>query len=216
VSSCCDPQGHEAIFDGRFARSGAARYRRRGLTAAERQIVGFLADRGLPGATVLEIGGGIGEIQLELLKLGAAHVTNVELVDSYESEAARLLQAQGLTDRATRQRLDFALQADLVEPADIVVLHRVVCCYLDYQALLQAAAGHARRLLVFTHPPRNPATRGLVWLQNLLFRATGHTFSTYLHPPGDMLATLTGRGLTPTYRQRGLIWRVVGLERSAA
>ena len=163
---------------------------------------------------MLEIGGGVGEIQIELLKRGAAHATNVELVDSYEPEAARLLHAEGLTERATRYRLDFATHPDSVEPADIVVLHRVVCCYPDHQALLTAAADHARRLLVFTHPPRDPASRLFVAIQNQAFRATGHTFSTHLHPPGDMLTTLTNQGLKPTYRRRGLIWRVVGMERS--
>ena len=34
-------------------------------------MVEFLESRGIDGATVLEIGGGIGEIQLELLKRGA-------------------------------------------------------------------------------------------------------------------------------------------------
>lgn len=215
MSSCCSPQGHDAIFDDRFARSVADRYRQRGLTTAERQIVGFLTAVGVRGATVLEIGGGVGQLQLELLKLGAAHATNVELVDSYEPEAARLLDAAGLAGRSTRHQLDFAAHPDRVDLADIVVLHRVVCCYPDQQALLRAAADHARRLLVFTHPPRNPATRLFVWLQNQGFRASGHTFSTHLHRPGDMLATLTGQGLIPTFRHRGLIWRVVGLERPA-
>lgn len=214
MSSCCSPQGHEAIFDDRFARSVADRYRRRGLTTAERHIVGFLTARGLAGATVLEIGGGVGEIQIELLKRGAARVTNVELVDSYEPEAARLLAVEGLTDRASRRRLDFAVHPDLVEPADIVVLHRVVCCYPDYQALLTAAADHTRGLLVFTHPPRSLLSRLFVGLQNHSFQATGHSFSTHLHRPDDMLATLTNHGLVPTYRHRGLIWQVVGLERS--
>jgi magnesium-protoporphyrin O-methyltransferase len=206
--------GHEEIFDRRFARSVAARYRRHGLTAAEQQIVRFLAGRGLKGATVLEIGGGVGEIQLELLRLGATHVTNVELVDSYEPEAAGLLHAEGLTPQATRLQLDFAVQADQVEPADMVVLHRVVCCYPDHQALLGAAADHAHQLLVFTHPPRNLASRLLVWIQNWAFRATGHTFSTHLHPPADKLAILTNQGLQPIYRHRGPIWQVVGLQRS--
>ena len=44
------------------------------------------------------------------------------------------------------------------EPADVVVLHRVVCCYPDYQRLLGAAASHAGRLLVFSHPPPTPPT----------------------------------------------------------
>ena len=46
---------------------------------------------GLEGATVLEIGGGVGEIQIELLKSGAARAVNLELSPAYEAEATELL-----------------------------------------------------------------------------------------------------------------------------
>jgi hypothetical protein len=48
---------------------------------------------------------------------------------------------------------------EAVEPADMVVLHRVVCGYPDYERLLGAAADHARRALVFSYPPRNAPSR---------------------------------------------------------
>jgi hypothetical protein len=36
-------------------------------------MIEFLDQRGIEGATVLEVGGGVGEIQIELLKRGAMH-----------------------------------------------------------------------------------------------------------------------------------------------
>ena len=57
----------------------AARYRKRGLDKTARRMVDLLAERGVQGSTVLEIGGGVGEIQLELLRRGAASATNLEL-----------------------------------------------------------------------------------------------------------------------------------------
>ena len=67
------------MFDVRFAKRMAARYRKKGLDKTARQMVELLAERGVQGATVLEIGGGVREIQLELLRLGAASATNLEL-----------------------------------------------------------------------------------------------------------------------------------------
>jgi hypothetical protein len=46
------------------------------------------------GATVLEVGGGVGEIQIELLQAGAAQAQNLELSPAYEHEA-RSLAGQG-------------------------------------------------------------------------------------------------------------------------
>ncbi len=213
VGNCCDPRGCDDFFGGGFARRMAARYRKRGLDRTSRRMVAFLDARGLAGRTVMEIGGGIGEIQIELLKHGAERTVNLELVSAYDGEARRLLAEQGLEDRAERRLHDIAVDPDGVEPADVVVLHRVVCCYPDYERLLGAAADHARRLLVFSHPPRNLVSRALVTVQNLFFRLRGSEFRTFTHPPAAMLAVLEARGLQPRYSHRGLVWQVAGLER---
>ena len=118
-------------------------------------MVDLLAEAGVDGATVLEIGGGVGEIEIELLERGAASATGLELSPAYDADAARLLAEKGLGRAVRRRLLDLAAEPDAVEPADVVVLHRVVCCYPDYARLLSAAAGDARRQLVFSHPPRN-------------------------------------------------------------
>jgi hypothetical protein len=144
----------------------ANRYRKRGLDRAARRMVEFLEEHGLEGSTVLDVGGGVGEIEIELLKLGAAHAVNLELCSAYDTEAAQLLSEAGLEQRVERCVHDIAVDPAGVEAADVVVLHRVVCCYPDYERLLGAAAEHARRLLVFSHPPRNMVSRLLFTCQN--------------------------------------------------
>jgi magnesium-protoporphyrin O-methyltransferase len=176
-------------------------------------MVSFLEQRGIDGATVLEIGGGVGEIHIELLKRGAAHALNLELSPAYDVEAERLLRAQGLEERVERRLHDVAADPTEVEPADVVVLHRVVCCYPDYERLLAAAAGRARRLLVFSYPPRNPASRGVVACQNLLFRLLRKEFRTFAHPPAAMLGVLAEHGLRRTFEHHSRVWQVAGLER---
>jgi 16S rRNA G966 N2-methylase RsmD len=91
MGDCCDPQGYQATFSDRFAR----RYRRRGPNRTQKRLIGFLAARGIDGASILEIGGGVGEIQVELLRRGASSVTNLEISTSYEQEARDLLEAPG-------------------------------------------------------------------------------------------------------------------------
>ncbi len=213
MGDCCEPDGYDQVFSNRFASRVAKRYRRRGLSRSSRAIVSFLTDRGVEGATVLEIGGGVGEIQVELLRRGVTHATNLEISANYEAEAAQLLEASGLQGRVERRFVDIAQQPDEVDAADVVVLHRVVCCYPDYEKLLGAAGGKAGRLLVFSHPPRNSVTRTLLWWENSLRRLKGDAFRTFAHPPEAMVAVLDQAGLRSTYRWRGIGWRVVGLER---
>jgi 2-polyprenyl-3-methyl-5-hydroxy-6-metoxy-1,4-benzoquinol methylase len=152
VPECCDSNDYQSVFSRRFARRQSRRYKRHGLTPAAQGIVDFATSQGIKGATVLEIGGGVGHIQVELLRRGAAFVTNLELSENYEPEATRLLADSGMADRVTRRFLDIAQAPDAVEPADVVVLHRVICCYPDYARLLKVAASHARTALVYSHP----------------------------------------------------------------
>ncbi len=200
-------------FSDRFARRMARRYRRRGLSPAARAIESFVTDRGIDGASILEIGGGVGELHVELLRRGAATATNLEISTNYEAEARQLLERTGMTARVERRFVDIAQAPDEVEPADVVVLHRVVCCYSDYERLLGVAAAKAGRLLVFSHPPRNPATRTVMWMDNTMRRLRGDSFRAFAHPPEAMVGAARSSGLRDTYRWRGLGWCVVGLER---
>lgn len=213
MAGCCDPRGCADMFGEGFARRWAKRYRRRGLGATERRLVDFLAENDLTGATVLEIGGGVGEIGIELLRRGAASVTALELSSAYDFEARLLAEEHGVSDRVNRRIVDVAASPDEVESADLVVLHRVVCCYPDYAALLGAAADRCRTRMAFSHPPRNAVSRGFVAAQNTVFALGRKEFRTFAHPPDAMLAVLTARGLRSVLGPRGRVWQVEGLSR---
>ena len=213
MAGCCNARGCDDYFGSRFASRMAKRYRKRGLDKTARQIVGFLESRGVGGASVLEIGGGVGEIQLELLKRGATRTTNLELSAAYDPEATRLAKEAALERRIERRLHDIAADPEGVERADVVVLNRVVCCYPDYERLLGAAADHARRLLVFSHPPRNRLSRLIVALENAGFRLRGSEFRVFTHPPEAMIGVVEQRGLRHTFTHRRLVWQVAGLQR---
>lgn len=213
MPGCCDPSGYADVFGGRFARAQVRRYRKRGLDRTTQRLVDFLSDRGIEGATVLEIGGGIGEIQLELLRRGAARTTNLELVSEYDAPARELARAEGVSDRVERRIVDIATAPEQVEDADVVVLHRVVCCYPDYEKLLRAAADHAKHALVFSYPPPTLLNRGFIGADNLWRRLRGNSFRAFTHSPDDMIRVLHDTGLRTTYQRHGRIWHVAGLER---
>jgi magnesium-protoporphyrin O-methyltransferase len=213
MAGCCDPRGCDRFFGPRFARRVARRYRKRGLDKSAARMVGFLTEMGVEGATVLEVGGGVGEIQIELLKRGAERAVNLELSPGYEREAQQLLAEHGLEGRVQRRLRDIAADPDAVERADVVVLHRVVCCYPDYERLLRAAASRARRSLVFSYPRRNMVSRLVVAAQNAGFRLMRREFRTFAHPPSAMLGVLGDAGLDARFTHTGIGWQVTGAVR---
>ncbi|UNK69853.1 SAM-dependent methyltransferase [Microbacterium sp. H1-D42] len=215
MNDCCPPNRYEREFNPRFSRELTRRYRRGGLTTSARWMVDFAEKVGLDGATVLEIGGGIGDIQVEALKRGAAHTTNLELSSAYEDDAVALLDEAGLRDRATRMLgIDLAQKPDAVDPADFVMLHRVVCCYPDYDRLLSAAADHAQRAVVFSHPVQGWAGRIAVRVVNAYCALMRREYRAFAHSPSAMLTVLRRHGFEPRFNERSGPWRVVGAVRA--
>jgi magnesium-protoporphyrin O-methyltransferase len=215
VSSCCRPGDFDKIFDEKHARSKARTYVREGLTGDARRIVDLVRGRLAPGYTVLEVGGGVGEIGLELLRDGAARVMNVELGTQYETVASELIHERGVGDRVERRLGDFVREAGTTPAADVVVMNRVVCCYPDAVALVGAASDHARRLLLITFPVDPWWIRAGIALGNAVLAIRGSTFRGYIHATSAVLAAALRRGMRPIEHRRGLIWQLVALERTA-
>lgn len=203
------------MFDARFARRRADRYRRKGLDATAQRLVDVLAAPGVEGAAVLEIGGGAGEIGLELLRRGATSATNLELSPAYDVAASALITEAGMTGRVHRRLVDIATDPLAVEPADIVVLHRVVCCYPDVDALVGAAASLTRRRLVLTYPQQRGWIGAGLAMVNAYLRLRRCGFRTYLHPVTRIAGTAEQHGLTLERRvKHGLLWESASLARS--
>ena len=211
--SCCPPKGYAKLFGARAARRDVRRYQKDGLDDTGATMVAFLRERGVTGATVLEIGGGVGALQLELLTAGAERATNLELSPEYEQAAHALLRQRGLEGRADRRLGDLVADPGLAGPADAVLMHRVVCCYPDYDALVGAAAERAHRYLVMSFPRDRVLFRAGARVLNLWFRLLRWDYRTFIHPPAAILAAAERRGLRLAGESRGRIWQVAALER---
>ena len=212
VSTCC-ARGYERFFGARTARRDARRYRKRGLDDTGRRLVDELAARGLSEATVLEVGGGIGAVSLELLALGAERATVVELSHGYDEEALELAREAGVEARVDRRHGDFVEEEAALEAADVVVMHRVVCCYPDPERLVGAAARHARRLLALSLPRDTWWLRLGFSLANVWFRLTGG-IEAFVHAPARVIAIAERAGMRTVLHERsGRIWRIAVFER---
>jgi hypothetical protein len=210
---CCRPEAYGTVFSERGARRALRRYRKRGLDRLSSRIARMVRDQGVPG-TVLEAGGGIGALGIELVEAGADRATNVELSPDYEAAAAELARERRVEDRVERRIGDFVTEHD-VEPADAVVMNRVVCCYPNYEALVGTAADRARRLLVFSFPRENVIVRAAFGVMNLWLRLSGSDFRGFVHPVQAMLEVAEDHGLRPIAQHRGLFWQLAALQRAS-
>jgi len=205
VTSCCDPNGLSGVFDAGRAASDARRYRRKGLTRETRTIADLLIARGIGGATILEIGGGIGDLQVELLRAGAARATSVEISAAYESTARELATELGVDDRIEHHLADFAREPARIDPADAVILNKVVCCYLDMPGLVR---------LVLAFPADRWWIRIGVRVASVLQATFRRPFRVFFHEPAAIVAIAREAGLREAASRRGIFWQVQMLERA--
>lgn len=201
-------------FDARHADQQLQRYRRGKIHRATRRLLAAISEAGAQGATVLDVGGGVGALACELLAGGAKSVTIVE-ASRAALDAAR---AEGLRrragDRLALVHGDFVELAPHVDAADIVTLDKVVCCFPDMAGLIDRSATHARRLYGIVLPRDVWWTRLFVAAENLMRRMKGTDFRVYVHPAKEIERRIAAAGLTLRRRRRGLIWVTDLYERS--
>ncbi len=204
--SCCSGDSLD-IFGEKAARRALRRYLRKGLGGSDApQIADWAAEGGLEGLTVMEVGGGIGQIQAELLRRGAERGTVVEVLADYEDAARELADAVGVGDRSSFVLADLVETPDAVDPADVVVLRRVVCCTPMGPSVLGAASGRARRTLLASYPRDRPAIRAVARLQNGVLALMRKRFRLFVHSPAALERAASERGLALTRVRRGMVW----------
>ncbi|HEX6725304.1 MAG TPA: hypothetical protein VF073_08645 [Gaiella sp.] len=213
---CCAGESLD-IFGEKSARRELRRYLRKGLGGSDApQIADWAEEQGLDGATVMEVGGGIGQIQVELLRRGAERGTVVEVVSGYRGPADELAGAVGVADRSVFVLADLLETPDAVDSVDVVVLRRVVCCSANGPELLGIAAGKARRTLLVSYPRATRANRSFARVQNVFFALVRKRFRIFVHPPEQLERAAVGHGLARTRTTRGPIWETAQFDVAGA
>ena len=215
---CCSPgdSRFDQQFDARHAAGKLRTYRRNGPVGLTRLLIEALAAGGVDGLTVLDIGGGVGAVHHELLRSGAAAAVDVDASRAYIAVARGEAERQGHADRVQYLAGDFVALADKVEPADLVALDRVVCCYEDMAALVCRSASLARRRYGLVYPRDTWLGRVGTALINAQFRLMRSPFRTYIHRTAEVEAILAGHGLVRRIHRTTLVWQLDIYERPVA
>ncbi len=207
--SCCDAPAWACQFDQKKAVRDLRDYREGGPAATTQALIGALVRAGVEQSTLLDIGGGIGAIQLELLKAGTREATNVDVSAAYLDVAREEAARQGFSARITFQLGDFVDLAPQLPAADIVTLDRVVCCYAKMEPLVRASAERCRRLYGLVYPRDRWLVRTVIGVQNFFRSLWRNPFRSFAHSVDAMDALIRSLGFTLHQRVRTFSWEVV-------
>jgi 2-polyprenyl-3-methyl-5-hydroxy-6-metoxy-1,4-benzoquinol methylase len=213
---CCEPDLYDTQFDVKHARDRLREYRRNGPKGWTARLIEELSRGGVDGLTVLDIGAGVGAVHQALLAAGASTATDVDASGPYIAAAKEEAERRGVGDRVSYVKGDaVAVGADVAE-ADLVALDRVVCCYVDMDALVRMASTHTRRRLGMVLPKDSRWIRTGVALSNRWSGFRGDPFRFYVHPTDAVLAVAREAGLEPVSVHGGFFWQTLVLERRPA
>jgi magnesium-protoporphyrin O-methyltransferase len=206
-------EGFASVFDERRAEADLREYRRSGPVRTTARLLELLAPDRRPGATLLDIGGGIGVLDQAFLADGAEHATLVEgsaaFVDAARDEAARA----GTTDRLDIHLGDFVRLATELGSADVVTLDRVVCCYPDAASLVRLSLARARRTYGLVHPRSRRVFGLFAAVSNGWARLTGHSWRLFAHPRASIEGEVEAAGFRLRAESRTWLWRISVYER---
>ncbi len=202
---CC---GAESIFDKKNAEKNYRRYKRKGPNKTTRALLRDLEQFDLTGKTLLDIGGGIGVIQHELIRKGVKKTLDVDASSSYIAQNKQLMKENGTEDKMSFIYADFVDVHDKVEAQDIVTLERVVCCYPDFRALITDSTNKANEYYGIIYPLDTPLSRLLIRLTHIYFWFKKNPFRTFVHPETEMQQLIMDQGFEAVHIQRVFPWKV--------
>ena len=159
---------------------------------------------------MLDIGGGIGPIPLELLTNEVNKVTDVDAAEGYISIA------KAETEKRFKNRYsityihgDFVDVHHQIEKHDIVTLDKVICCYPNAEKLLKTSLAKATTYYGLVYPQASFLAKIIVLFLNLSLKIKGNPFRTFIHSPKLVHQTITNAGFKKIASKKTLLsWQI--------
>jgi len=206
--NCSQCQGIETYFNRKCVLKDLEQYRKEGPAKTTRILIDALKAEGIRGMTLLDIGGGVGAIQHELLKAGASKATNVEASKAYIEAGKEEAERQGYADRVSYHYGNFVDLAQDIPQADIVTLDRVICCYHDMQALVGLSSVLARRFYGVVYPRDTWWVKIEYAFSNFVYWIRRSSFRVFVHPTKAVDTVVRGSGLERRFYRENGEWQV--------
>ncbi len=211
---CCNPiTCSTGRFFSRFARRYRRRYLRKGLERSQTELLRGILAAGVDGATLLEIGCGVGYLHQRLLQSGAARAVGIDLAPAMLDEARQLAQEQGLGARTAYLLGDFIDLAPQLDTADVTLLDKVVCCYPDAAALVNRSLDRTRRVYALTLPRAHLLNRVGATLAAWALTLLRSSYRPYVHDPVAIEAWIAARGFRKSFETQTWLWLTQVFER---
>ena len=204
----CDAVQHH--FDASFVEVRRKRYKRQGPEVTTGILIDTLKSLDLRGATMLDIGAGIGTLLREGFELGIDSATMVESSPAYLAAAKAEGKRLGHDDRVSYLGGDFVTlaQAGEISDASLVTLDRVVCCYPDMERLISESAAKCTQWYAVIYPSEFWYSKLDMACENFLRSRRGDPFRSFVHSEDRIDEIIREGGFERIFHKKTWMWRV--------
>ena len=205
---CCQCQGIENMFDKKAAKRALKRYLKKGPSKTTKMLLKAIHKTEVKGLDFLDIGGGIGAIQYDLIKAGASKGTSIEASPAYIDLVKEEIRKNNLDEIIDFKHGDFTTIASDVNSADIVTLDKVICCYDDMSGLVRLSSKLSRKIYAVIYPRDVWWTKLALPFINFYPIIKGSPFRVFIHPTKKVEEIIIRNGLKRDYYATTLFWQV--------
>jgi len=191
-------------------------YKKHGLEKIQRQLLAGIRPALNEGATLLDIGCGVGALHLALLTEGAVTAVGVEISEGMLEKARRHAAELGVEKRTVYFQGDFVDREKAIDAADITMMDKVICCYPDVGTLVDSSIRKTKHILAITHPQNNFLAAGLFKIHITAARLLRLSFHPFWHDWERVHTTILSRGFELIHADSTPVWQARVYRRVAA
>lgn len=195
------------LFDKKTANKQYKRYLKKGPSRVTKKIISQL-DRNERGETLIDIGGGIGAIQWWFLGNGGDKCYSVDASTGYSSLAKEHAEKNKLDSNTHFIIGDFTDNATDLPTVDHVTLDKVICCYPDYQAILNKACDKSSKTITLSYPMDGIIADSIRFFGVLVMRLKSNPFKPFVHRAASIRELLSERGFELKEKELSFPWHI--------
>ncbi|MHA2156415.1 MAG: class I SAM-dependent methyltransferase [Candidatus Hodarchaeales archaeon] len=200
--SCCSINGLDKMFNESNAAKELEKYRSKGPTGPTKEILTFFTQERVMGKTLLDIGGGVGIIQHELIKEGIRNAISVEASPAYNNASQLEANAQGHGNKIDYYMGDFTTYSSQLPSTDVVTLDKVICCYPNGEDLVSKSLILSNEYYGLVYPSDNVFVKLGASLLNFYKKLTKKDYRSYVHSREKIHSLIQSNGFDKIFESR--------------
>ena len=205
---CCQCKGIESQFDYKGAKKEQNKYFRKGPRKTTLELINRISNKNINGNTLLDVGGGVGIIQYELLKNGISKAVSIDASSGYHKIAVETAEKLNLNDAITNIHGDFANENINPDPVDIVTMDRVICCYPDMKHLVEKSANACKHIYGLVFPRETFLFKLGIPIINFIMKIRKIPFRVFLHKTDEVHSIMSDNRFSLKDEYHSLLWQV--------